>query len=139
MKFSIKIFALAIAFFSINATANAQKAERTDHQATMVKNDAIGEVTIIQLAQTPGVYTTTSLDLAPGKYIFEVTNQNVDKALGFYLTPADDAKAQVPNSGLVTLIDKGETARTGIVELTAGEYHYSCPLNPTPHYTLKVQ
>ena len=126
MKSFVKIFALTIALFSFQSTF-AQ-----DH--AMVDKD----VTVIQLSQTPGVYETTSLNLKPGKYIFEVTNQNVDKKLGFYLTPTSDEKAQVPNSGLKNLINKGETSRTGVVELKAGEYQYSCPLNPTPHYSLKV-
>ena len=99
----------------------------------------IENVTVVQLSQVPGEYETTTLDLAPGKYIFEVTNRNVDKGLGFYLTPADAAKQQVENSGLSKLVGEGETARTGVVELKAGEYQYSCPLNPTPHYTITVK
>lgn len=126
MKSLIKTFALALAFFAVQ-TVSAQT------KATMIE-----DVTVVQLSQTPGVYETTELNLAPGKYVFEVTNKNVDKKLGFYLTPSSDAKAQVPNSGLSHLIDEGETARTGVVELKAGEYNYSCPLNPTPHYTLNV-
>ena len=98
----------------------------------------IEDVTVVQLSQVPGEYETTALDLPPGKYIFEVTNRNVDKGLGFYLTPATAANKQVPNSGLSKLVGEGETARTGVVELSAGEYQYSCPLNPTPHYTIKV-
>lgn len=98
----------------------------------------IENVTVVQLSQVTGEYETTSLDLAPGKYIFEVTNRNVDKGLGFYLTPADAKRKQVANSGLSKLVGEGETARTGVVELQAGEYQYSCPLNPTPHYTITV-
>lgn len=95
------------------------------------------EPTVIQLAQDEGVYTTTSLELAPGDYIFEVTNNSVDKDLGFYLQDATDAG--VENSGLQELIGNGETSRTGVVHLTPGTYQYSCPLNPTPHYTLVVK
>ena len=93
-------------------------------------------ITVVSLSQTAGQYETTSLSLAPGKYIFEITNQNVDKDLGFYLVNAD-AK-QVNNSGVSHLVAKGKTARTGIVELTEGTYKYNCPLNPTPQYTLTV-
>lgn len=126
MKSVIKTFALAL-FFVSSFTAFAQTS------GTIIEG-----VTVVQLSQVPGEYETTSLDLAPGKYIFEVTNRNVDKGLGFYLTPADDAKAQVTNSGLSKLVSLGETARTGVVELTAGNYQYSCPLNPTPHYSITV-
>ena len=99
----------------------------------------IEDVTVVQLSQVPGEYETTELNLPPGKYVFEVTNRNVDKGLGFYLTPATAADQQVANSGLSKLVGEGETARTGVVELTAGEYQYSCPLNPTPHYTITVE
>ena len=37
------------------------------------------------------------------------------------------------------LVKKGDTQLTGIVELKSGEYVYSCPLNPTPHYVLTVK
>ena len=126
MKSFIQTFAFALAFFALQ-TGFAQ-----------TKAQVIEDVTVVQLSQVPGEYETTALNLAPGKYIFEVTNRNVEKKLGFYLTPSNDAKAQVPNSGLSHLIDEGETARTGVVELEAGSYQYSCPLNPTPHYTLQV-
>ena len=126
MKSFLKIFVFAFTFFAFQSVS----AQTMDKHAD--------DVTVIQLSQTPGQYETTSLHLEPGKYIFEVTNKNVDKKLGFYLTPADDAKAQVPNSGLKKLINTGETSRTGVVELSAGEYQYSCPLNPTPHYSLNV-
>ena len=53
-------------------------------------------------------------------------------------TTMHDEKAQVPNSGLKKLVNKGETSRTGVVELSIGDYQYSCPLNPTPHYSLTV-
>jgi len=111
MKSILKFLVVAIAILTTN-TAFAQDKMRK-HDDKMMKED-----------------------LAPGKYIFEVTNKNVDKKLGFYLI--DGNKKQVKNSGLAKLIKKGETAKTGIVELKAGNYNYSCPLNPTPHYALTV-
>ena len=89
----------------ILVTVNSIFAQSTDH------------VTVVQLSQTDGVYENTSLALAPGKYIFEVTNKDVPRKLGFYLT---STSGQVTNSGLDNLVAKGETAKTGIVELTAG-------------------
>jgi len=126
----MKFLVVAIALLTVN-TVYAQDKMMKDGDK-MMKD----EVTVIQLSQTPGEYETKSLALTPGKYIFEVTNSNVSKKLGFYLT--DDTKTQVANSGLKKLIKKGETAKTGIVELKAGNYNYSCPLNPTPHYALTV-
>lgn len=95
------------------------------------------DYTVIKLAQTEGQYETESLALAPGKYVFEVTNLEVDKGLGFYLQ--DATEGQVANSGVAALVEKGKTQRTGVVTLTEGTYKYSCPLNPTPHYTLIVK
>ncbi|MEM6318150.1 MAG: hypothetical protein AAF960_10800 [Bacteroidota bacterium] len=131
MKFFFQLFVIVFSLLSVQTTFAQDKMHKMD------KMDQT-DVTIIHLDQTPGVYETTTLNLLPGKYIFEVTNKNVDKKLGFYLTTTDADKAQVPNSGLKELVNKGQTARTGVVELTAGAYEYSCPLNPTPHYSLKV-
>lgn len=133
MKFIIKFFVVALAFLTVQ-TSFAQMGEKMHaKEATFIE-----DVQVIKLAQIPGEYETKTLDLAPGKYIFEVENKNVAKKLGFYLTPTSNAKAQVNNSGLSHLVDEGEIARTGVVELTAGNYQYSCPLNPTPHYSLSV-
>ncbi|MEM9921513.1 MAG: hypothetical protein AAF990_25650 [Bacteroidota bacterium] len=126
MKSIFKTLALVLALISTQSLF-------AQSEAQMIK-----DVTVIQLSQTPGEYETTQLNLAPGKYIFEVTNKNVDKGLGFWLTPAGQSKTQISNSGLSKLVNKGETARTGVVELKAGSYEYSCPLNPTPHYNIQV-
>jgi len=66
-------------------TANSIYAQNTEN------------VTVVQLSQVEGQYENTSLALTPGRYIFEVTNKNVAKKLGFYLTPTSDAKAQITN------------------------------------------
>jgi len=122
MKFLLKNLFLVL----ILVTAHSIYAQSTDN------------VTVVQLSQIEGMYENTSLALTPGKYIFEVTNKNVAKKLGFYLTSTTGTKEQVANSGLSKLVAKGESAKTGIVELTEGTYQYSCPLNPTPHYSLTV-
>lgn len=101
-------------------------------------------VTIIELAQTPGEFTTKELNLKPGQYQFKVKNQNVDKDLGFVIQKAADKdgdvmKTSVPNSFTTELIKKGEAQMTGVVTLEKGEYVYSCPLNPTPHYRIIVK
>lgn len=129
MQFAKKCFFFLISIASLSLSA------QMSHQGVdaMMKKAA---PTVIQLSQTEGVYETTALNLVPGDYIFEVTNRDVDKELGFYLQ--DKTDAQVANSGLESLIDNGQTSRTGVVTLTEGEYRYSCPLNPTPHYAISV-
>jgi hypothetical protein len=101
-------------------------------------------VTIIELAQTPGEFTTQELNLTEGKYQFRVVNQNVDKELGFVIQKATDQgkdvmKNHVENSFASKTVKKGEAAYTGVVDLKKGEYVYICPLNPTPHYKIKVK
>lgn len=125
-------FLTLLLFVSItHVSLTAQTAVK---EATMM--DSKAEPTVIQLSQTEGVYETTLLNLVPGDYIFEVTNRTVNKDLGFYLV--DGSEKQVKNSGLANLVGKGETSRTGVVTLSEGSFQYSCPLNPTPHYTINV-
>ncbi len=99
---------------------------------------------IIKLSETVGQFETKSLKLKPGKYQFEVTNKNVDHEVAFFLQEeANKGKTEmsstVANSLLPKTLKQGESALTGIVELKKGNYVYSCPLNPTPHYTITVE
>ena len=103
-----------------------------------------GDVTTIELVQTTGQFDTQRLDLKPGKYKFRVVNQGVEKDLGFVIQRAADKdgdvmKTAVPNSFTTAYVKNGTAEYTGVVELKKGEYVYSCPLNPTPHYTIRVK
>jgi len=79
----------------------------------------------------------TPLTVKPGKYIFRVTNRNVPYELGFWLRGAGLARLLQPNVSGGGLTE-GVT-RDYSVELTPGNYAYSCPLNPTPDYPLIVK
>ena len=77
-----------------------------------------------------------TLELKPGKYIFRVTNKSVPYALGFWLRGKGLGRLTLPSvsgGGLTP----GAT-KDYVIELTEGEYYYSCPLNPTPDYRLVV-
>lgn len=130
MKNLLSLLSLLVLSTIFASSATAQMAK---HETMMADKAA---PTLIKLTQTEGEYNTKLLNLTPGNYIFEVTNLSVDKGLGFYLQDAEEA--QVANSGLAALVKKGETSRTGVVTLTEGSFQYSCPLNPTPHYTVNV-
>lgn len=77
------------------------------------------------------------LALAPGDYIFRVTNVDVPYDLGFWLRGdglIDRARLpSISGGGLST----GATKDYAIT-LTPGDYVYSCPLNPTPDYAITV-
>jgi len=83
------------------------------------------------------------LTLKPGKYIFRVKNENVPYTLGFWLR-SHDYNWKNPLHKLTKTSISGGGLTTGAsldyeVELKAGEYLYSCPLNPTPDYKLIVK
>ncbi len=79
-----------------------------------------------------------TLELKPGKYVFRVTNKNVPYPLGFWLRGEGlVGRATLPSvsgGGLVEGVTKEYH-----IELTEGEYLYSCPLNPTPDYRIVVK
>lgn len=79
-----------------------------------------------------------TLKLKPGKYIFRVTNKNVPYNLGFYLRGAGVygrvTLPKVSGGGLTTGVTKDY-----LIDLVAGEYNYSCPLNTTPDYKITVE
>ncbi|MBL8450591.1 MAG: hypothetical protein JNM32_11830 [Dechloromonas sp.] len=87
---------------------------------------------------TERLATATPLKLKPGKHIFRVTNKDVPYELGFWLRPASLVKRvslpSVSGGGLTT----GKT-QDYVIDLKAGEYLYSCPLNTTPDYKLVVK
>jgi len=77
------------------------------------------------------------LELKPGRYVFRVTNADVPYELGFWLRGEGLGrflKDSVSGGGLTA----GKTLDYEI-ELTEGDYLYSCPLNPTPDYRIAVK
>lgn len=81
--------------------------------------------------------SATPLRLKAGKHIFRVTNKDVPYEVGFWLRGAGFERLVQPNvSGRG--LTPGAT-RDYSVELTPGNYAYSCPLNPTPDYPLFVK
>ncbi|MDQ6969931.1 MAG: hypothetical protein Q9M16_05435 [Mariprofundus sp.] len=78
-----------------------------------------------------------SLHLKAGDYVFRVSNRDVPYALGFWLRGAGLSRFTLP-----TVAGGGIAmghSRDYSIRLEAGEYHYSCPLNPTPDYILIVE
>ena len=82
------------------------------------------------------------LKLEPGSYIFRVTNRDVPYELGFWLREEDyDWKNPIHKLTKISVSGGGLTtgkSQDYEVELEAGNYLYSCPLNTTPDYRLQV-
>jgi len=77
------------------------------------------------------------LQLPAGSYIVHVSNRDVTYKLGFWLRGQGLGRLTFPSvSG--GGIQMGQSKDYPIT-LKAGRYHYSCPLNPTPNYTLIVK
>ena len=83
------------------------------------------------------------IKLKPGKYIFRVTNKSVPYTLGFWLRDKDyDWRNPLHKLTKTSVSGGGMTLGKTLdyeVELKAGEYIYSCPLNTTPDYKLIVE
>ena len=123
------LFLVMVSIFSVNSSFGQSNMD---------------DVTVIDLTQTVNEFNVKGMELKPGKYQFKVTNLAVDKEVGFVIQKKEDSakdvmKTAVENSFTTALISKGSTQLTGIVELKEGQYVYSCPLNPTPHYAITVK
>jgi len=78
-----------------------------------------------------------TLKLAPGPYVLRVYNDDVPYTLGFWLRGSGLGRFTLPGvSG--GGIEPGNF-REYSIDLKVGEYRYSCPLNPTPDYVLRVE
>jgi hypothetical protein len=77
------------------------------------------------------------LVLKPGKYTFKVINAKIPYPVGFYLRGTGLHWVTLPRINGEGIV-KGKS-KSYTVDLKPGEYYYSCPFNPTPDYTLRVE
>lgn len=98
-------------------------------------------VKVVSLEQTDGEFTQKSITLSAGVYVFEISNNNVDHAVGFVLAPQGkvDAANHIKAAYVTSPVKTNGKSRTQEVTLTKGTYVYFCPLNPTPEYILIVE
>jgi hypothetical protein len=111
------------------------EAEGTDHKFTT--RSAHDCEVINAKSGKKRLATAKPMQLSPGEYIFRVKNRDVPYELGFWLRGAGLSRLTLPTVS-------GGGIKTGGVQdyaitLKEGEYRYSCPLNPTPDYTLIVE
>jgi hypothetical protein len=109
--------------------------EGKNYQFTTTKAEDCNQINAKTLGDRQSNFK--SLQLKPGAYIFRVTNRDVPYELGFYLRGEGLSQATLPkvSGGGLT---KGVTQDYQVI-LKPGKYVFSCPLNPTPDYSLLVQ
>lgn len=126
MKKIISIIVLIFVFtFNTNAQDNMKK--------EVVKT--------VSLEQTKGEFTQKKITLTAGAYIFEISNNNVGKDVGFVLHPKGKSgqKNHIKEAYVKKLVSNNTKQTSNKVTLSKGEYTYFCPLNKTPQYTLIVE
>lgn len=98
-------------------------------------------VETLKLEQVPGEFQEKGLTVDEGTYQFQIANNGVDHEVGFVLVPKGkyDPAHHIKAAYVKAPVADGTNAKTGILELEAGEYEYFCPLNPTPKYSLTVR
>ncbi len=87
--------------------------------------------------ETEGEREQITLTLKQGNTIFRVANENVPYELGFWVRGKGVGRLTLPSISGGGLF-QGEI-KDYEIDLKPGEYFYSCPLNPTPDYTLIVE
>ncbi len=156
-SFTFRLIALVLVLVTLNGFTSLQaQTETMQKKGTEMKDNAMHKkdkmdkmamadhVTVINLSETPGEFNIKGLTLSPGQYRFVVTNVNVDHEVGFVIQKASDAKGDLMATAIkpsftAAPVGTGATQSSGVVTLTPGEYVYSCPLNPTPHYNITVK
>jgi len=143
-KFIVLTFALLITAFTSQIFAQDMAAK--GHKAEMsmkkeMKKEMKAAPKTIKLSQTTGEFNIEGLTLSEGTYVFEISNEDVDHAVGFVLAPKGktDQANHIKEAYVQKTPEKGETSQSKVVTLTPGEYVYFCPLNPTPQYTITVK
>lgn len=128
-----KIIFSIIALFAISISVTSAQSMKK-----MASHDAPKKV---QLVQTDGAFTATSLELTAGTYVFDISNDGVDHEVGFVLAPKGKPEPEhhIKTAYVQSTVKNGATQSSQAVTLAKGEYIYFCPLNPTPQYTLIVK
>jgi uncharacterized cupredoxin-like copper-binding protein len=110
---------------------------QTNAQGSMKKE----VIKTVSLEQTLGEFTQKKITLSAGTYVFEISNNNVGKDVGFVLHPKgkNGEENHIKEAYVKALVGNNSKQTSNKVTLAKGEYTYFCPLNKTPQYTLVVQ
>lgn len=127
------LLSLVLGLFAI---VNVGYSQGMAHKSTMVQKS---EVKNIKLEQTKGEFSVQQLTLKPGKYQFEIVNNNVGVDVGFVLAPAKSPDQHIKEAYVTQAVKNNTSQKSNMVDLKEGEYVYFCPLNETPQYKLVVK
>lgn len=106
-------------------------------QDSMMKKDKIMDSTVktISLEQVKGEFVQKQITVDAGTYEFAVANNNVGHDVGFVLVKKgqDISKPEnhIKTAYVTKVVATGTTEKSKATTLTAGEYVYFCPMNPT--------
>lgn len=125
MKKVIAFLTIALVF---TFTSQAQKSMKKDKMMTQ-------PVKTIALEQIKGAFVQKEVTVDAGTYQFAIANNAVGHDVGFVLVKKGNDISKPENHIKTAYVTK--TVATGTTEtskpttLTAGEYVYFCPMNPT--------
>jgi hypothetical protein len=97
---------------------------------------------VVRVILQGGAFDPATLRLAPGRYLFMVTNADVDGPVDFRLTRHDDGRNEdraVRGARLGHAVKRGETSSTPVLDLQAGSYAYGSPLGGVTGGALRVE
>lgn len=103
--------------------------------STFAQSSASKDYKTVRLEQTKGEFTQKQITIAPGDYVFEISNNDAGTDVGFVLVPQgkDISKPEnhIQTAYVTTVVKEGTVEKTNKTTLTAGTYVYFCPLNKT--------
>lgn len=126
MKKVIAFLTIALAF---TMTSQAQD--------SMMKKDKMmaAPVKTISIEQVEGEFVQKQITVDAGTYTFAIANNAVGHNVGFVLVKkgADisNPKNHIQTAYVTAQVENNTTGTSNPTTLTAGEYVYFCPLNPT--------
>jgi plastocyanin len=118
-----KLIALVVMTLGMSITAQAQD-KMTDKS-----------IKTISLEQVKGEFVQKQVSVDAGTYQFAIANNEVGHDVGFVLVRKGDDISKPENHIKTAYVTKtvatGTTEKSKATTLTAGEYVYFCPMNPT--------
>lgn len=106
-------------------------------QDSMMKKDKMMHDTVktIALEQVSGEFVQKQVTVAPGTYTFAINNNAVGHDVGFVLVKKgqdiSNPKNHIQTAYVTSAVANNTVGTSKPTTLTAGEYVYFCPLNPT--------